>query len=96
MTSTMARLDVGVGRIVLRSDGSSVTFSELSSSYPLKLLSPHAALPNVALLYIMSYGGGLVGGDCIQLSMDLHQGCILVALTQAYSTPIRPAFFLSS
>jgi urease accessory protein len=86
--SKSERLEVGVGRIVLVHDGSSVSFAELSSTYPLKLLSPQTARPSVALVYILSYGGGLVGGDRIALSVDVQKDSTLFALTQA--TTILP------
>lgn len=96
MTSPSGQSNAGVGKVALASDGSSVSFSELSSAYPLKLLSPRTAHPNVAVLYIMSYGGGLIGGDRIQLSMDLQPGCTLMALTQATLRPSFARSFLSS
>ncbi|EPQ60545.1 UreD-domain-containing protein [Gloeophyllum trabeum ATCC 11539] len=80
---TVGKIDAGVGRIVLRLHGSSAVFSELSSTYPLKLLSPRIEQDGVAVVYNMSYGGGLVGGDRIQLSVDIGSGASLVVLTQA-------------
>lgn len=75
-------IDVGGGRIVVHSHGSDVVFSGLFSTYPLKLLSPRIAQDGVALVYILSYGGGLVGGDRIKLSVDVGSGAILVLLSQ--------------
>jgi UreD urease accessory protein len=76
----------GGGRIVLRSHGSSVTFAELSSTYPLKLLSPRIDQDGVAIVYVLTYGGGLVGGDCVKLAVDVGQGTILVLLSQVFAT----------
>ena len=72
----------GGGRIVARSYGSEIVFSELASTYPLKLLSPRIHQDGVALVYILSYGGGLVGGDHINLSVDVGSGAVLVLLSQ--------------
>jgi urease accessory protein len=72
----------GHGAIRLQSDGHSVLFSELSATYPLKLLSPRLHHPRVAAVYIMSYGGGLVGGDLIKLDVNVDSDAILLALTQ--------------
>ncbi|KAJ7492742.1 urease accessory protein UreD, partial [Mycena latifolia] len=58
-------------------------FSELSSTYPLKLLSPRIHGPGLAVAYIISYGGGLVSGDNVHLSVDVGSGAILVLLSQA-------------
>jgi urease accessory protein len=72
------------GRIALRSDGSTTSFTELSATYPLKLLSPRISHQTVAVVYILSYGGGLVGGDIIRLSVDVDKGSVLVALSQVW------------
>jgi urease accessory protein len=54
-------LTVGSGRIKLDVHGQSVHFSELSSTYPLKLLSSRSPgdVNHVALLYLLTYGGEL-------------------------------------
>lgn len=79
---TIPNISVGGGRIVTRSYGSEVVFSELSSTYPLKLLSPRIAQDGVGLVYILSYGGGLVGGDRVNLTVDVGSGTVLVLLSQ--------------
>ncbi|GMK53630.1 hypothetical protein CspeluHIS016_0102160 [Cutaneotrichosporon spelunceum] len=70
------------------------------ASYPLKLLAPRP-LPsqpsNVALLYTLAYGGGLVAGDCVQLSCTVDAGQVLVMRTQGstkvykHRPGVRPA-----
>jgi urease accessory protein len=80
----------GTGDIHLQSTGSSVSFPTLSATYPLKLLSPRIDHPRTAIAYILSYGGGLVGGDRVQLNVQVDEGAYLMALTQA-----RNAFSLS-
>lgn len=82
---TILNINVGGGRIVTHSCGSEVVFSELSSTYPLKLLSPRIAQGGVALVYILSYGGGLVGGDRVNLTVDVGSGTVLVLLSQVCS-----------
>jgi urease accessory protein len=77
------RIDPGNGRIVVQNMVSrGHVFSELSSSYPLKLLSPRIARDRLAIVYIITYGGGLVGGDIISLSIDVGPGSSLVLLSQ--------------
>lgn len=73
----------GSGRIVLDSHGRKAVFSELSYTYPLKLLSPRIAQDGVAIAYVLSYGGGLVGGDRVHLTVHVASGAHLVLLTQA-------------
>ncbi|KDQ12931.1 hypothetical protein BOTBODRAFT_34072 [Botryobasidium botryosum FD-172 SS1] len=73
----------GKGRAVLRKSGNEASFSELSYSYPLKLLSPQGASDApVAIAYMMSYGGGLVSGDQVELDVDVGAGTSLLLLTQ--------------
>ncbi|KAG1870971.1 urease accessory protein UreD, partial [Suillus tomentosus] len=72
----------GTGHITCDLHSSTVVFSKLSSSYPLKLLSPRVAEHGVAIVYVMSYGGGLVGGDCMQLVVEVGKECKLLLLSQ--------------
>ncbi|KAF9244580.1 UreD urease accessory protein-domain-containing protein [Melanogaster broomeanus] len=76
------RLIAGHGRITCSLHGSSVVFSELSSTYPLKLLSPRLAEDAVAIVYVLCYGGGLVSGDRVKLEVDVERGCKLLLLSQ--------------
>ncbi|PCH33843.1 UreD-domain-containing protein [Wolfiporia cocos MD-104 SS10] len=88
----------GIGRIVLRAHGTEAVFSELSSAYPLKLLSPRIHQDCVSLVYILTYGGGLVGGDRIDLSVEIQAKVALVMLSQG-STKVfktRPGQRLSA
>lgn len=81
--SSIPKIHAGGGRIALSSYGSNhAVFSELSSTYPLKLLSPRISPDGIAVVYILSYGGGLVGGDQINLSVDVGTGAVLVLLSQ--------------
>ncbi|KAG6851217.1 hypothetical protein H0H93_015227 [Arthromyces matolae] len=88
----------GVGRISLVSYGSSATFSEMSYTYPLKLLAPRISQDGIAVVYLLTYGGGLVGGDEVQLSVDVDSRTMLVLLSQG-STKVfktRPGRRLAS
>ncbi|KAI0936630.1 hypothetical protein AcV5_004720 [Taiwanofungus camphoratus] len=76
------RMNAGIGRIVVCTHGPESIFSELASTYPLKLLSPRIAQDNVSVVYILTYGGGLVGGDRIELSVEIQEGTALVMLSQ--------------
>lgn len=76
------RIYAGGGRIVLSSFASNARFSELSSTYPLKLLAPRVTRGSVAVVYILTYGGGLVGGDLVNLVTEVGSHSILVVLSQ--------------
>ncbi|KAF8213173.1 UreD urease accessory protein-domain-containing protein [Mycena galopus ATCC 62051] len=70
----------GRGRISLEVHGDQAVFSELSSTYPLKLLSPRTH--RVGLVYLITYGGGLVSGDQVSLSVEVGSRANLVLLSQ--------------
>ena len=78
------------GRGALHALGEDAVFSELSSTYPLKLLSPkiNSKIP-VGVAYILSYGGGLISDDLINLSFDIGENAILLLLTQVGQIALR-------
>ena len=57
--------------------------SKLSSAYPVKLISPLSSHDRRAVLvFILSYGGGMVPGDQVNISVNVDPGCRLGLLTQ--------------
>jgi urease accessory protein len=92
----------GSGLAILRSHGNvdkpSSSFTHLSSTFPLKLISPRTSskdanlriarqdatsdAKSVAALYVVGYGGGLVSGDKVSIDFDVGQRCTLLVLTQ--------------
>lgn len=58
----------------------------ITYQYPLKLISPssHSDLKSV-LVFLLSYGGGLVGGDAVNLSIEVHPGARLSLVTQGHT-----------
>ncbi|KAH8179629.1 ureD urease accessory protein [Sarocladium implicatum] len=58
----------------------------ITYQYPLKLISPssHSDLKSV-LVFLLSYGGGLVGGDAVNLSVEIHPGARLSLVTQGHT-----------
>lgn len=70
------------------------SLSTLTYQYPLKLISPDPHLsPShhpITTVFLLSYGGGLVGGDTLTLDITLHPRTRLVLLTQG-STKIFKA-----
>jgi urease accessory protein len=83
------KIGAGGGRITLAVHGTKAVFEELSAAYPLKLLSPQVHERGVAIVYLLSYGGGLVAGDRVKLDVELKEGSSLLVLSQvcAYSKP---------
>ncbi|KAJ2341725.1 hypothetical protein GGF43_006106 [Coemansia sp. RSA 2618] len=88
----------GEGRIDCRALAGRI-HQTVSSAYPLKIISPTAArtifadgskqrlLPAVS--YILSYGGGIVHGDQIRVSVRVAAPCALMLLTQGSTKVYR-------
>ena len=74
--------NAGHGKITAQMHNDRVVFPVLSYTYPLKLLSPRMQQEGVAVVYMMTYGGGLVGGDHISISVNIEQDARLVLLSQ--------------
>lgn len=73
------------GKVDVHSFGNEANFSVLSYTYPLKMLSPKLRSTGIlptAVAYILSYGGGLVSGDKIELEVNVGKKTALVFLTQ--------------
>ncbi|KAI1191441.1 UreD urease accessory protein-domain-containing protein [Nemania serpens] len=77
----------GEGRIVadLLPNGIS-TLEHVSYQYPLKLISPSSKINQESILvFLLSYGGGLVGGDQVNLSVEVRSGAKLSIVTQGHT-----------
>jgi urease accessory protein len=70
----------GVVAVAAGPRGSAVTRAYAES--PLKWLTP-ANRGNAAWIFAASYGGGLVGGDCLTLDVDVGAGAAALLSTQA-------------
>jgi urease accessory protein len=73
----------GYGEVHLTTSPSQ--FKLMSYAYPLKLITP-SPLPSsthtVHTLYLLTYGGGIVAGDIIDLNITLDSNTRLIVLTQ--------------
>ena len=64
-------------------DEHTAVFSALQASYPLKLICPTSRqIRSLGAVYLLSYGGGLVGGDNINVNISVDSELSLLALTQ--------------
>ncbi|KAI0119026.1 UreD-domain-containing protein [Daldinia grandis] len=81
----------GEGRIVIKLSPNKVsTIESITYQYPLKLISPASTTETgTVLVFLLSYGGGLVGGDQINLSIDIHPGARLSIVTQGHTKVFR-------
>ncbi|KHN94595.1 urease accessory protein UreD [Metarhizium album ARSEF 1941] len=78
----------GEGRIVARIlPGGASGLESISYRYPLKLISPTspAGGRKSVLVFLLSYGGGLVAGDAVSLSVHVQTGASLSLVTQGHT-----------
>lgn len=77
----------GNGRIVAKLMPNGITGLEtVAYQYPLKLISPTRFFEKQSVLvFLLSYGGGLVGGDHVALSIDVKEGARLSMVTQGHT-----------
>ncbi|KAK3685698.1 UreD urease accessory protein-domain-containing protein [Podospora appendiculata] len=83
----------GEGRIVatLVPDGTS-GLETVSYQYPLKLISPsRPSETKSVLVFLLSYGGGLVGGDSVDLSIEVKESAKLSIVTQGHTKIFKSA-----
>jgi urease accessory protein len=82
----------GDGRIVTKLLPHNVPALEnITYQYPLKLVSPDAkADQKSVLVFLLSYGGGLVGGDRVNLAIDVRPGSRLSIVTQGHTKVFKP------
>lgn len=77
----------GEGHIVVKplpAGGSGL--ETITYQYPLKLISPTPSVEHQSVLvFILSYGGGLVGGDSVNLHVTVEQGSKLSLVTQGHT-----------
>ncbi|KAH6648853.1 UreD urease accessory protein [Truncatella angustata] len=82
----------GEGRIVVGPSPTKVpTLESITYQYPLKLISPSfKADQKSVLVFLLSYGGGLVGGDQVNLAVDLQPDTRLSLATQGHTKIFKP------
>lgn len=83
----------GDGRIVVKVlPGGGSGLEALTYQYPLKLISPSpSADQKSTLVFLLSYGGGLVGGDQVDLTIAVHEGAKLSLVTQGHTKIFKSA-----
>lgn len=77
--------------VVARSIGGRTVLSEARATSPLRLVSPCFAGTSSACVCLVTFGGGLVDGDAIDVSLSVEEGATLVAFTQASTKVFRGA-----
>ncbi|KAG2179133.1 hypothetical protein INT43_001983 [Umbelopsis isabellina] len=72
----------GSGAIICTSFGHKTKFSRCHAQYPLKFVPTSTHQPKMAAAYILSYGGGMLSGDEVEISLKMQKDSSLLLLTQ--------------
>ncbi|KAE8444269.1 hypothetical protein EG329_000676 [Mollisiaceae sp. DMI_Dod_QoI] len=77
----------GEGRLVVQLLPHNISaLSTITFQYPLKLISPSpSAAQKSVLVFLLTYGGGLVGGDQVDLTIDVKPNSKLSIVTQGHT-----------
>jgi urease accessory protein len=79
----------GHGSIVCRRGPEASFFEEVRAESPLRFLLPKPAGCFAASVCFGSFGGGLVGGDALDIALRVEEGATLLATTQASTKAFR-------
>ena len=83
-----AALGAGEGRLAIAHDGVRSVVTRVRAVSPLRLLLPKND-GHAAWVYSSTFGGGLVGGDCIDLGVDVGPGAACFLSTQSSTKVYR-------
>src|SRR6516162_9504674 len=72
----------GAGTLQFEDVRGKTVLTRAIAASPLRVLNPKNAGES-AWVYLATYGGGLVGGDALDISIDVGQGAAALVATQA-------------
>ncbi|KAK1439385.1 hypothetical protein QVD17_05202 [Tagetes erecta] len=84
--SAKSRSKMETGRLVVERVGGKSVVTRCFSKYPLKFIVPNKAGRSeidAVWIYTLTYGGGIVSGDCISFDLTIDDDCTAVLTTQA-------------
>ena len=83
----------GEGRLVVSLLPNGISgLDTITYQYPLKLITPSKSSEKESVLvFLLSYGGGLIGGDSIRLSIDVQPKARLSIVTQGHTKVFNSA-----
>lgn len=83
----------GEGHIIAALQPQGITaLVKVTYQYPLKLISPSpTSYQKSVLAFLLTYGGGLVGGDQVNLLIDVKEGAKLSIVTQGHTKVFKSA-----
>lgn len=87
---TTRAADAGIGRLEFAWIRSRTVLQRALATSPLKILNPQRGR-TTAWVYLATYGGGLVGGDVIDVRLQVQAGARAVTTTQGATKVYRSA-----
>jgi urease accessory protein len=79
----------GRGSIVARREADRTVLAQVRATSPLRFLRPTFPGSSAAAVCLVTFGGGLVDGDAIELDVVVEAGATLVVFTQATTKAFR-------
>ncbi|SAM00795.1 hypothetical protein [Absidia glauca] len=80
--ATTASGEPGSGTLVCQCYDNKTKFSRIHAQYPLKFIPTRGHADRLAVVYMISYGGGIVSGDRFTIDIDILPNAILLLMTQ--------------
>lgn len=87
--AAQARSRSGQGTIVARAVGGRTVLAAARADSPLRFVQPTFAGTSSAAVCLVTFGGGLVDGDRIEIDVEVERGATLVVFTQASTKVFR-------
>ncbi|KAI8394127.1 UreD urease accessory protein-domain-containing protein [Radiomyces spectabilis] len=81
--------DPGRGTLICKRQGPETQFVRIHAQYPLKFIPTKAYADRLAVVYMISYGGGIVCGDRFDITMEIQPEAILLLMTQGNTKVFR-------
>ncbi|CAO3690741.1 unnamed protein product [Rhizopus microsporus] len=72
----------GRGMLVCQCYGNMSKFERIHAQYPLKFIPTSGHAARLAVVYMLSYGGGIISGDTFNIDIVVKKDAILLLMTQ--------------
>lgn len=79
----------GFGHVVARLEGDRTVLAQVKASSPLRFVRPTFPGSKSGAVCLVTFGGGLVDGDAIDVDLRVERGATLVVFTQATTKAFR-------
>ncbi|KAI8058963.1 UreD urease accessory protein-domain-containing protein [Gilbertella persicaria] len=80
--ATTAENEPGKGILVCQCYHDQSKFERIHAQYPLKFIPTTGHAERLAVVYMLSYGGGVISGDTFDIDMTVKENAILLLMTQ--------------